>query len=61
MNRFGEQAKERIHVNNITIPNLSVPMELSRYENFSLFIPKHRQIAGRLIQIFMGTLTYYNK
>lgn len=54
MNRFGEQAKDRIHVTNIKIPNLSFPLELSRYENFSLFIPKHRAMAGRLIEIFMG-------
>jgi tyrosinase len=27
---------------------------LGRQENFSLFIPKHRKLAGRLIDIFMG-------
>ena len=28
--------------------------QLGRQENFSLFIPKHRKIAARLIDIFMG-------
>jgi tyrosinase len=31
--------------------------QLGRQENFSLFIPKHRKIAGRLIDIFMGVRT----
>lgn len=54
--RFGDNAGERIPVRaNITIPNLSVPMSLGRDEQFSLFIPRHKQIAGHLINIFMGT------
>lgn len=53
--RFGENSAEHISVNaNITIPNLSVPMQLDRKEQFSLFIPRHRKIAGHLINIFMG-------
>ncbi|XP_026465404.1 phenoloxidase 2-like [Ctenocephalides felis] len=53
-NRFGEEAGNRVPVRNISVPDLSVPMQLGRRENFSLFIPKHRMIAGRLIDIFMG-------
>lgn len=50
--RFGDG--ERIPVKNIAIPNLSVPMSLARDEPFSLFVPRHRRIAARLIDIFMG-------
>ncbi|XP_037029740.1 phenoloxidase 2 [Bradysia coprophila] len=53
-NRFGEPANSRIPVRNITLPSLRVPMELGRHEQFSLFIPKHRRIAGTLIDIFIG-------
>lgn len=53
--RFGENSAEHISVaSNISIPNLSVPMQLDRQEQFSLFIPRHRKIAGHLINIFMG-------
>lgn len=53
--RFGENSPEHIPVSaNISIPNLSVPMQLDRKEQFSLFIPRHRKIAGHLINIFMG-------
>lgn len=53
-NRFGEEAKERIPVREISPPNLDGILELGRHENFSLFIPKHRKIAGRLITIFLA-------
>uniref|UniRef100_A0A1A9WK12 tyrosinase n=1 Tax=Glossina brevipalpis TaxID=37001 RepID=A0A1A9WK12_9MUSC len=52
--RFGERAEKRIPVKDITLPDLRVPLSLGRNEQFSLFIPRHRQIAGRLIDIFMG-------
>ncbi|GLV34926.1 Prophenoloxidase 2 [Carabus blaptoides fortunei] len=54
LSRFGKEAEQRISVKDIAIPDLSVPMELNRFENFSLFIPRHRRVAGRLIEIFMG-------
>lgn len=38
----------------ISLPDLGEVLNLGRHENFSLFIPKHRAIAGRLINIFMG-------
>lgn len=52
--RYGEKAEKRVPVRAVTIPDLRVPMSLGRKENFSLFIPRHRRIAGRLIDIFMG-------
>lgn len=53
-NRFGETAEVRIPVRNISLPDISVPMQLGRHDQFSLFIPKHRKLAGRLIDIFLG-------
>ncbi|KPJ13412.1 Phenoloxidase subunit 1 [Papilio machaon] len=52
-NRFGADAKS-IPVNEIALPNLQLPMELPFNEQFSLFVPKHRKMAGKLIDIFMG-------
>lgn len=52
--RFGEKAEQRIPVRDISIPDLRLPMSLARDAQFSLFIPAHRRIAGRLIDIFMG-------
>lgn len=46
----------RINVkSNVALPNLSIPESLGKTEPFSLFIPRHKTIAGRLIDIFMGT------
>ncbi|CAG9576271.1 unnamed protein product [Danaus chrysippus] len=53
-NRFGADANRRILVQNISLPNLSLPMELGYNEQFSLFVPKHRRMAGNLIDIFMN-------
>ncbi|KAL1490376.1 hypothetical protein ABEB36_013085 [Hypothenemus hampei] len=53
-NRFGEEANETVPVNRISIPPMGEILELPRDSNFSLFIPKHRRIAGRLIDIFLG-------
>ncbi|XP_075983485.1 prophenoloxidase 2 [Anticarsia gemmatalis] len=53
-NRFGEDAGRTIPVRNIALPNLSLPMELPYNAQFSLFIEKHRVMAGKLIDIFMG-------
>ncbi|XP_060525566.1 phenoloxidase 1 [Cylas formicarius] len=54
VSRFGDDAGERIPVKRISIPPLGEILELPRDENFSLFLPKHRRIAGRLIDIFLG-------
>lgn len=55
--RAGENAERRIPVRNISIPDLRVPLSLGRGDQFSLFIPRHRRIAGRLIDVFMGLRT----
>ncbi|CAK1590052.1 unnamed protein product [Parnassius mnemosyne] len=52
--RFGSDAQRTIPVRNIALPNLQLPMELPYNDQFSLFIPKHRQMAGKLIDVFMG-------
>ncbi|XP_046386162.1 phenoloxidase 1-like [Ischnura elegans] len=57
-NRFGEEAQVRIPVNPITVPDISLATQLGRNEFFSLFIPYHREMAGRLIDIFMGMRSY---
>lgn len=54
VNRFGENAAEKVPVTTISIPPLGDILELKRDENFSLFIPKHRKIAARLIDIYLG-------
>ena len=51
--RFGEDA-EQIPVKKISIPPLGEILDIKRDENFSLFLEKHRHIAGKLIEIFMG-------
>ncbi|XP_055374475.1 phenoloxidase 2-like [Condylostylus longicornis] len=55
--RFGGEANRKIAVKEISIPDLKIPMTVERQEPFSLFIPKHRVAAGRLIDIFMGLRT----
>ncbi|CAH1101426.1 unnamed protein product [Psylliodes chrysocephalus] len=54
VSRFGEEADGKVPVSTISIPPLGEILELRRDENFSLFIPKHRKIAGRLINIYLG-------
>ncbi|XP_057318501.1 phenoloxidase 1 [Microplitis mediator] len=56
-NRFGEDTDSKIPVKQISLPDLTIPMQLDRRTPFSLFIPAHRKIAGRLIDIFMGMRT----
>ncbi|XP_026488582.1 phenoloxidase subunit 1 [Vanessa tameamea] len=53
-NRFSDGASRTIEVRNIALPNLSLPMELPYNDQFSLFVPKHRRMAGKLIDIFMN-------
>ncbi|CAH0713396.1 unnamed protein product, partial [Brenthis ino] len=51
--RFGEGATP-IPLRNIALPNLSLPMQLPYHDQFSLFVPKHRKMAGNLIDVFMN-------
>jgi tyrosinase len=53
--RFGDE-NERVVVKNITVPDFRVPMKLGRRDHFSLWIPAHREYAGKLIDTFMGKL-----
>lgn len=53
--RYGEKAGERINVKcDIKLPDLELPLSLGRHEQFSLFIPRHRTIATRLVEIFLS-------
>ncbi|CAG4931483.1 unnamed protein product [Colias eurytheme] len=52
--RFGKDATRIIPIKKITIPDLSVPLQLPYMATFSLFIPWHRQMATALVNIFMG-------
>ncbi|CAH1396533.1 unnamed protein product [Nezara viridula] len=51
-NRFGSSNK--IQVKDINLPDLSLPEMLPRRSNFSLFIPSHRKMAARMIEVFVG-------
>ncbi|KAF2899092.1 hypothetical protein ILUMI_07081 [Ignelater luminosus] len=52
--RFQNEANDVIDVQDIPVPDLSGITNLARDENFSLFIPKHRNSATNLINLFMG-------
>jgi tyrosinase len=54
-----QRAGTKISVRNIAIPDMRIPISLGRHEQFSLWIPRHRKIAGRLIDIFMGEFKYF--
>ncbi|KAE8573783.1 Putative prophenoloxidase [Halyomorpha halys] len=53
LDRLKGKAK-KIALRKIILPNLSIPMELGRRDNFSLFDPHHRTLAAKLIDIFAG-------
>ncbi|KAJ8679157.1 hypothetical protein QAD02_014944 [Eretmocerus hayati] len=53
-NRFGQNAEENVAVKKIALPDLSLPMTLSRYEMFSIYSPSHRKMADYLIELFIG-------
>ncbi|KZC12758.1 PREDICTED: phenoloxidase 2-like [Dufourea novaeangliae] len=57
-NRFADDTNSKISVKQITLPDISIPMQLDRREPFSLFLPAHRKLAARLTNIFMGMRTY---
>ncbi|XP_072934083.1 phenoloxidase subunit 1 [Epargyreus clarus] len=52
--RFEAGSTRSVPIRNIALPDLSLPMQLPYNDQFSLFVPKHRVMAGRLIDIFMG-------
>ncbi|CAH1402251.1 unnamed protein product [Nezara viridula] len=51
--RVGGGAK-KIPVKKITLPDISLPLQLDKRANFSLFLPFHRSMAARLIEVFLG-------
>lgn len=53
-NRFNTDDGRTITVRNIAVPNLQLPMELPYNDQFSLFVPKHRRMSGKLIDVFMS-------
>ncbi|XP_055859174.1 phenoloxidase 2-like [Episyrphus balteatus] len=52
--KFGGPSGKRIPVKDISVPDLRIVTSLGRDEQFSLFIPRHRRIAGRLIDILVS-------
>lgn len=56
-NRFGEKAEDSIPVQDLPVPDLGRAVDVDRHENFSLFVPKHRRSAAKLVEIFMGMFT----
>lgn len=51
--RFGEESSSKVSVSDVSAPDLGDITSLGRRENFSLFIPKHSRIAGKLITLFV--------
>ncbi|CAG9811779.1 unnamed protein product [Chironomus riparius] len=51
--RFGDEADVTIQVRDTALPNITVPAQLDKSDNFSLFIPRHKKLAAALIDVFM--------
>lgn len=52
---FSEKAKNVIPLALLKkLPDLSFARELSRDQDFSIFIPSHRKMADALINVFLG-------
>ncbi|KAL0267125.1 UNVERIFIED_CONTAM: hypothetical protein PYX00_009480 [Menopon gallinae] len=59
INRIKEEISENIPVKRITVPDPGAAfMKLGRRDSFSLFMPNHRKLAARLIDILVGMRTY---
>lgn len=58
LSRFQSTNDEKIVLNNITLPDLTIPMKLDRQQAFSLFIPTHQTYAKHLINLFLSMKTY---
>ncbi|KAK6640549.1 hypothetical protein RUM44_012245 [Polyplax serrata] len=58
LNRITDDIGENIPVKQITLPDMTSLFRLGRREPFSLFIPEHRKLAARLIDIFIGMRSY---
>nr|AAL37426.1 prophenol oxidase [Aedes aegypti] len=53
-NRFGSNVQTRIPVQNITAPDITFAQVIPRRGGFSVFNQRHRQVAGRLIEMFLN-------
>lgn len=51
--------KSIVDVRDIEMPDLSFCSQLQYNEHFSVFVPKHRQMAGKLIDLFMSNYFFY--
>ncbi|XP_046734049.1 phenoloxidase 1-like [Diprion similis] len=58
INRFADDTDSKLPIREIRIPDISLPLTLDRRAPFSLFLPSHRKMAARLIEVFMGMRTY---
>lgn len=58
VNRFGDEATGRISIVPITIPDLGEILNITRDENFTLFLPKHRRIAALLTNMFLSKYSF---
>ena len=52
--RFGEEADVTIAVRDTGIPDISVPAQLDKQDNFSLFMPRHQKLAAALTDVFLS-------
>lgn len=52
--RFGTSAGRMIPLRNIALPDLSLPKQLPYNGQFSLFVPKHREMSRKLVDVFMN-------
>ncbi|XP_011494439.1 PREDICTED: phenoloxidase subunit 1-like [Ceratosolen solmsi marchali] len=57
LSRFNNESQSSVSIKPISIPDLSLPLSLSRRDNFSLFIPSHRKMSGQLTDMFLGMRT----
>lgn len=52
--RFGSNVQTRIPVQNISAPDITFAQAIPRRGGFSVFNQRHRQAAGRLIELFQN-------
>lgn len=52
--RFDDEADVTIPVTDSGIPDITLPVQLNKSDNFSLFIPKHKKLAAALTDVFLS-------
>ncbi|RLU15745.1 hypothetical protein DMN91_011501 [Ooceraea biroi] len=48
----------KVPIKEMSLPDIRIPLQLGRQEPFSLFIPKHREMATSLIDTFLDMETF---